>query len=71
MRKLYRVNDVLERQKASWVGKGNDDTDGCGVCLKYEYEYVLEREREREKERRDCVCWLIGRVENGLEGDLP
>ena len=26
-----------------------------------------EREREREK---DYVCWLIGGVENGLEGDL-
>jgi len=23
-----------------------------------------------EREKRDCVCWLMGRVENGLEGDL-
>ena len=28
-----------------------------------------EREREREREK-DYVCWLIGGVENGLEGDL-
>jgi len=24
-----------------------------------------------EREKRDYVCWLMGRVENGLEGDLP
>ena len=38
----------------------------CGVCLKYEYE---GREREREREIGIVfICWLIGRVENGLEG---
>ena len=31
-----------------------------------------QREREKKKKKkRDCVCWLMGRVENGLEGDLP
>ena len=40
----------------------------CGVCLKYEYE---GREREREREIGIVfICWLIGRVEKGLEGDL-
>lgn len=24
-----------------------------------------------EEKKRDCVCWMMGRVENGLEGDLP
>ena len=51
-----------KRNKSSWGGNGDDDADGCGgVCLKYEYE---------SKRERDCVCWLMGGVGNGLEGDL-
>jgi hypothetical protein len=35
----------------------------------YEYEYYFEKNQERES---ICVCcWLMGRVENGEEGDLP
>jgi hypothetical protein len=37
-------------------------------CVR-ERERDLEREREREREK-DYVCWLMGGVENGLEGDL-
>ena len=59
-----------EKEKASWRGKGDDDGDGWGCfgCLK---NMGLNGECvEREREREDCVGWLLGGVENGLEGDL-
>lgn len=34
-------------------------------CLRYEY-----REKEGMQICNVNMCWLIGRVENGLEGDL-
>lgn len=29
---------VRTKEKALWGGNGDDDGDGCGVCLEYAYE---------------------------------
>lgn len=50
-----------EEEEASCGGKSDDDGDGCGVCLEYE---------NGERENICVCCWFMGRVENGLEGDL-